>query len=300
MENKHLHLFIKLAEIQHFHRAAESCHISPSKLSRSIKALEDELKVRLFDRNNRSVELTDEGKQFLKFAREEIKRWQTIKDSLQEKSLELSGRVSIYCSVTASYSFLHDILDRFRREHPLIQVTLHTGDSAPAIERVKHGYEDLAITALPDQLPTQLSFKQFTESPLVFIVGKKEKHFSQKLIEKGNQAWAEIPMILSEQGLARSRFDHWVAQKKFQPLIYSEVSGNEAIVSMVSLGFGVGLVPKIVLDNSPLKKRVMLLEVQPNIQKYKVGVCVQTNRLQSPIVSALWELIPDSKSSISH
>ena len=292
MNKEKLYLFIKLAELKHFHRAAETCHVSPSKLSRSIQAIEEELNVRLFERTNRSVELTAEGLHFLKFSREEIKRWQTLKDKLQEQQAELSGRVSIFCSVTASYSFLYDILDKFRRTHPLIQVTLHTGDSAQAIERVNLGHEDLAITALPDQLEPKLSFKQFSESPLVFIAAKKDKRFSSLIEEKGNKAWPEIPMILSEHGLARTRFDRWVAKKKFDPQIYSEVSGNEAIVSMVSLGFGIGLVPQIVIDNSPLKKRVSLFRVQPDIPAYKVGVCVQSSRLQSPIVSALWQLIP--------
>jgi len=292
MNTEKLLLFIKLAEKKHFHRAAESCHVSPSKLSRSIQALEEELSVRLFERTNRSVELTVEGSHFLTFSREEIKRWQTLKDKLQEQQEELSGRVSIYCSVTASYSFLYDILDKFRNTHPLIQVTLHTGDSAQAIERVNSGHEDLAITALPDQLEPQLSFKQFSESPLVFITAKKDKRFSSLIEQKGNNAWPDIPMILSEHGLARVRFNRWIARKRINPQIYSEVSGNEAIVSMVSLGFGVGLVPKIVLDNSPLKKRVSLFKIQPDIQPYKVGACVQSSRLQSPIVSALWQLIP--------
>ena len=55
-------------------------------------------------------------------------------------------------------------------------------------------------------------------------------------------------MIISAEGLARERFDQWCRQQNLQPNIYAEVKGNEAIDSMVSLGFGVGLVPKIVLS----------------------------------------------------
>src|SRR5690625_6778091 len=72
-------------------------------------------------------------------------------------------------------------------------------------------------------------------------------------------------MIISAEGLARERFDQWCRQQNLQPNIYAEVKGNEAIVSMVSLGFGVGLVPKIVLNNSPLADRVELLPEQPDL-----------------------------------
>jgi LysR family positive regulator for ilvC len=52
--------------------------------------------------------------------------------------------------------------------------------------------------------------------------------------------WKDTPMILSEEGLARERVDRWFRQLGAKPHIYAQVSGNEAIVSMVSLGFGVG------------------------------------------------------------
>ena len=54
-------------------------------------------------------------------------------------------------------------------------------------------------------------------------------------------------MILSETGLARERFDAWCHTRGIKPRLYAQVAGNEAIVSMVGLGFGIGVVPQIVL-----------------------------------------------------
>ena len=65
---------------------------------------------------------------------------------------ELVGDVRIYCSVTASYSFLFDILSRFRENHPRVEIRLHTGDPEEAIPRVLSGTEDIAIGARPDRL----------------------------------------------------------------------------------------------------------------------------------------------------
>lgn len=294
MNTEKLRLFIKLAETGSFSRCAQEQHVSASKLSRLIQAMEDELGVTLFDRNNRQVELSHDGERFLHFAREQLQSWETFQSDLQNRRGQLSGSVSIYCSVTASYSFLYEILTKARIEHPHIQIKLHTGDPADAIERVRTGLEDIAIAARPTNLPSSLSFKRFDVSPLCFVSSNETSMFEDLITEHGEDAWPMIPMIVSERGLARERFNAWVDEKKITPNIYSQVSGNEAIVSMVSLGCGVGLIPQIVLDNSPLKDRVKKFVSQPDIAPYEVGACVQTRRLKSPLVNALWQLIASS------
>ncbi|WP_096087341.1 HTH-type transcriptional activator IlvY [Agaribacterium haliotis] len=291
MNQEKLKLFIKLAETGSFNRCAQQQHISASKLSRVIQSMEEELGTTLFERDNRHVALSAEGERFLSFAREQLQHWETYREDLRSRSGQLSGSVSIYCSVTASYSFLYDMLARFREEQPLIQIKLHTGDPADAIERVSQGLEDIAIAAKLPRFPPGLSFKQFDSSPLIFICAADDTHFNELAKNNSRRSWAQLPMIVSERGLARERFNQWVQQKGFTPNIYSQVSGNEAIVSMVSLGCGVGLIPKIVVENSPLKNKVKEFSVQPDIAPYDVGACVQSRRLKSPLVSALWQLI---------
>ena len=66
------------------------------------------------------------------------------------------------------------------------------------------------------------------------------------------------------------------------------MSGNEAIVSMVSLGFGVGVAPRIVLENSPLAERTRPLEVEPALEDYEVGLFTLEKRLTDPVIQAFW------------
>ncbi len=145
MDSKSLQHFLMLADTLHFSRASAACHISPSTLSRTIKQLEDELGVSLFIRDNRSVSLTAEGRRLQTYAREILQQWQTLRSTLQADQQELQGELSMYCSVTASYSFLYEILSRFRQDYPRIEIKLHTGDPAEAIQRVQNGTEDIAI-----------------------------------------------------------------------------------------------------------------------------------------------------------
>lgn len=291
MDIAKLKLFCALANTLHFGRAAAASHVSPSTISRSLKQLEDDLGTTLFERNNRSVALTHEGQSFLLFAREVLQQWDTYQESLLAQADQLRGQLSIYCSVTASYSFLFDILTEFRVSHPGIAIKLHTGDPAQSIERVLAGNEDIAIAAKPDKLPAGISFKLIARSPLIFIAPRDDKAWHPPT-STAQDFWRTIPMIISEEGLARERLDAWFTAQQIRPNIYAEVKGNEAIVSMVSLGFGVGVLPKIVLDNSPLSDRVQALHHQPDLGPYDLGICVMEKRLKSPIISAFWQQLP--------
>ena len=71
--------------------------------------------------------------------------------------------------------------------------------------------------------------------------------------------------------------------------IYGEVAGSEAILSLVSLGCGVGIVPRLVADQSPLKSSLSVLDVEPRLQPFRVGVCTEKKKLKSPVVKAFWE-----------
>lgn len=280
MDNRSLKLFLHLCDTLHFGRTSQAMHISPSALTRHIQQLETELNTTLFERDNRSVKLTKEGVLFQQYAKESLGLWQGFRQSLMEETQELQGELSIYCSVTASYSFLHDILSDFRRAHPKIAITLHTGDSEDAITHIVDDEDDLAIGARPDRLPSKLDFKRITTSALVMIA---------PLDENRPNAWETVPMILSEKGLVRKRVDAWFQEKNIKPTIYAQVSGNEAIVSLVSLGFGIGVVPKIVLDNSPLASQVKELNHKPLLEPIDVGLYAQKKRLQNPVVHALWD-----------
>jgi LysR family transcriptional regulator, positive regulator for ilvC len=283
MNTEKLKAVVVLAEMLNFSRAADQLHMSPSTLSRLVNQMEQELNVALFVRNNRSVKLTDAGRRCYEYAKSALAEFYRLQQELMQANNVLKGDISIYCSVTASYSFLHEILAQFRQEYPQIRFLLHTGDHAQALERITQGQEDVAIAAKPDVLRHGIVFKPITQSPLVFIESAQSPSRPADTVN-----WQELPLILPEQGVGRVRIDRWFAQQGIRPLIQAQVGGHEAIVSMVSLGFGIGLVPSVVVDNSPLAKQVRQFCIQPDIKPYEVGVCVLEKRLKNPLVQAFW------------
>ena len=287
MDLKQLRHFLSLVDTLHFARASALCHVSPSTLSRNIQLLEERLGVTLFERDNRSVSLTPEGLKFEPYARDALSQWDSICNELMADSNELKGEISVYCSVTASYSFLYDILNEFRQRFPGIEIKLHTGAPEEAIERVLSGKDDIAIAARPEFLSGSLTFQSIGLSPLVFIAPVD----GQVKIPETLHDWGKTPMILPERGVSRERADKWFSDKGAKPHIYSQVEGNEAIVSMVSLGFGIGVVPQIVLENSPLHNKVKVMNVTPWLPAYDVGLCILNKKLKNPLIQAFWSLL---------
>ena len=293
MDLRDLRLFVHLSKSLHFAKSSRELHISASGLTRAIQRLEQELGVSLFERDNRTVRLTAAGQRCRDYAVTALEQWTELKSGLQAQSSALQGTLSLFCSVTASYSFLHELVQRFREIHPQVELQLHTGDPAMALQRVVDEMEDMAIAALPARLPDTIEFLPLGESPLVCI-GPAEDCPLKTLIQAADRQaepdWQALPVIMPESGLARARLEQWFAQRKLSPKIYAQVSGHEAMVSMVSLGCGVAVVPRVVVDNSPLRERIRILPFMQELEPFSIGLCTIRRKFANPLVKAFWSV----------
>ena len=96
-------------------------------------------------------------------------------------------------------------------------------------------------------------------------------------------------MIFPYSGLTRSRLNRWLAASKQQANIYATVSGHEAIVSMVALGLGVGLVPELVIQHSPMRDQIQIIESAPTLEPFQIGICALEQQLKLPTLQAFWD-----------
>ncbi|MDE0785051.1 MAG: HTH-type transcriptional activator IlvY [Porticoccaceae bacterium] len=291
MDIRSMNLFQHLATSLHFGKTAAANHVSPSTLSRAIQRVEDELGSQLLIRDNRSVVLTKEGQQFLAYAEQQIDQFELLKQSLNQTQRTLLGSLNIYCSVTASYAYLPPLLEKFRQAHPNVDIYLDTGDAADGIEQIKSQRVDLAIAAKPDDLSSSIHF-QHIASVTLGIAMPKINCAVKKALQADSIDWASVPIILPEHGVARKRFEQWFRKKGGgRPNVYAQVSGQEALLSMVALGFGIGLSPIVVADNSPVKDHI---EILPDtlIPAFDLGLCCFKKKLDDPIVAAFLSMVP--------
>lgn len=301
MDLRALELFLNLASTLHFGKTGRQCHISTSALSRLIQRLEGEIGEPLFVRDNRTVELSEVGKRFRAYAQEVVDGWHHFVDSLEQDPTSLSGEILLYSSVTAAGSVLSDLFKRFRASYPRVHIRLETGDAAHAVEKVAQGAADITVAAKPDELPGSLRFKTVTSTPLIFIAPTTPCDVTD-ILDADPVDWSRVPLILAERALSRRRAEAWFRSIHVRPNIYAEVAGHEAIIAMVALGCGVGVVPELVYDISTWREGTRVLDVEARLPPYEVGLCVNRKRLTAPAVRAFWEIVEhtDSEPASGH
>ncbi len=282
MDFSELTAFVALADNLHFARAAENVHLSPSALSRIIRRLEEELGVTLLDRDTRKVALTSEGLSFLSFARQTIFNREDLQLRLSERKDEIRGILRVYASVTACYSILPAFVEALAREHPLLRLSVETGDPSDAASAVRDGRADLAVDALPEKGFRDLESYSVKKTPLVLVLAASGIYGTLGERTKTPQSFQgdstdrlalteRLPLILPKVGIARERFDRWARAKGVKPEIAAETSGNEAVLALARLGLGLGLVPRIVLENSPFAEGLVIYDAGGDFGEYDIG-----------------------------
>jgi LysR family transcriptional regulator, positive regulator for ilvC len=293
MDYDALRLFVHLSRTLHFLRTSRECHVSPSALSRTIQRLERQVGRPLFERDRRTVRLTAAGARFAEHARDTLERWEVLGRELRGGggAGELQGRIAIFASVTACQSFLPEVLAGFRARYPDIHIQLETGYAADALAMLAEGRVDVAVAALPQRIPRGLAARVLLHTPLVFAAPTAPCEV-ERLCRARPLPWGELPVVLPAAGLARESADRWFKRRRITPRVYGEVPGSEAMLALVSLGCAVGIVPRLVLDRSPLRANVRVLPVGPDaadLGEFRVGVCTPRRKLALPLVRAFWD-----------
>jgi LysR family positive regulator for ilvC len=286
-----LNAFLHLADSLHFARSAKALHMSPSALTRSIQRLEEELGQPVFQRTKRSVSLTRAGEIFRDHARAQLAAHARLLEALAAESEAPTGELGIACTVTACHSVLPKLLARCRARYPSIHLQLSTSDAARCLQRLENDEVDLAVVPEPDNPSQELRFVRLAYTELSFIAPAADKELARRARLGGSQ-WNGLPVILPRRGLERERIDSWLQQQAARPEVYAEVDGNEAILAMVALGCGVGVVPELVRKDSPLRGRIVQVEVKSPPPGYHVSLCAKSRVLARRTAAVLWELAP--------
>ncbi len=288
-------LFLHLADSLHFARSAKALNMSPSALTRSIQRLEEELGQPLFQRSKRSVALTRAGEIFRDHARAQLGVHARLLEALATETLAPSGELRIACTVTACHSVLPKLLARCRDRYPGIHLQLSTSDAARCMQALENDEVDLAVVPEPDRPAAELRFVRLARTELSFIAPTSDAELARRA-KLGGAAWNGLPVILPRRGLERQRIDAWLERQGARPDVYAEVDGNEAILALVALGCGVGIVPELVRKDSPLRGRIEQVQVKRPPRGYHVSLCTKDRTLSRRTASVLWELAPATRS----
>jgi DNA-binding transcriptional LysR family regulator len=198
MKLDQLQYFVETARRQHIGQAARFLNISPSAISHSITALEEEFGKRLFEKQGRQIKLTAHGKLFLDRAEFLLSEANRMRDELSSDELELRGHYRIAATHTLSTEFLTPAWMEIQQKNPALTASLHSMRSGEILNRVISGELDLGICFSPHSAPSHEQ-QQLHQGSLVFCFGKGHSFLKDKRIEN----LSKFPTIaaLSAQGI---------------------------------------------------------------------------------------------------
>jgi LysR family transcriptional regulator, hydrogen peroxide-inducible genes activator len=251
MELQQLRYFCAIADTGSFSRAAQKTHVSQPSLSQQIRKLEDELGTRLFDRLGRTVELTELGRAFLPRARAVLRDLEAARTDVMERKTSISGPISVGVIPTIAPYFLPPILATFSRKYPEVRVTVAEEITPVLLERLRAGTMDLAVVALP----LQARIHEFQSFPLMaeklYAVLPKQHALAKRRAVSLNELQDDPFLLLRDGHCFRETAVAACKRARLNPKIIFESGQFSSILSMVSAGLGVSIVPAMALEKRP-------------------------------------------------
>jgi DNA-binding transcriptional LysR family regulator len=248
MELRHLRYFVAVAEALSFRKAARRLSVSAAAVSQQMADLENELGLKLFNRNSRRVELTEVGRVFLRGARRMLATAQEAVAQAQEAARGERGRLTIG-SIRLVHDFLPDALVRFRELFPLVEVTVLDMDNLPQVEALENGKIMLGIGYASSGL---VKSESLTVTPLLrssFSIACAEHHWPTKRGRPKLAGFREDNFLApcTKAGEEYMHLVRTVCQRDagFEPNFLKLGNSLESLLSMVAAGRGVLLAPAI-------------------------------------------------------
>jgi DNA-binding transcriptional LysR family regulator len=246
MEIRRLRYFVVLAQELSFTRAAERLHIAQPPLSMQIRALEQEVGARLFDRDRRSVFLTQAGKHLLARARDILAAVEAAKAEVRCAALGEVGLLHLgYASSAMFTSSLTSAIKQFQIGFPQVVLTLHEMTSLDQLNGLHYRSLDAGILRKLDvPIPEGIRVEEWYRAPLVAALANDHPLAKKRAIGIGDLRDQPLIMYPRESGIGLYwQVLHLCTTAGFQPRVVREVQALTTIIGLVDAGVGVAIVP---------------------------------------------------------
>jgi len=295
LELRQLRYFVTVAEELHFGRAAARLHMTQPPLSQAIAALEDLLGAPLFVRNRRAVALSPAGSALLPEARRMLAEADTLAELVRRAAAGEAGRLTIAFITSADYSVLPPFLRRYSERYPDVHLSLREATSDVQVEELLRGRIDAGflIPPLPDKALAELDYMKVLDEPLI-LCAPAGLDLPPDGAPVRLQDLPHLPLIIFPREVSPALHDAilscWRAAG-ITPAVGQQAIQMQTIVSLVSAGMGLALVPQSVSNlMRPGVEYRALADPTPHVD---TGIAWRRDN-PSPVLQGFLELLRNS------
>ena len=236
--------FLAVAEELNFTRAAKRCYISQPPLSRQIAQLEDELGVKLLDRDQHSVALTEAGRVFLEDIYAILERVDRSRERAVRAASGLTGQLVVGFGSSTAYALLPMLVKRFRVKYPHVQLVLRSMPVIEQIEALRNGHINIGVLRLP--VYDELINTQFVHREGL-VVALPAHHPLACRDPVAVESLAGCDFVAYQRSRGMGYHNDLIALCRaagFEPRIVQETAPTEGIIGVVACGDMVAIVPE--------------------------------------------------------
>lgn len=287
MDLRQLEIFAKVAEMGSFSRAAEALHVTQPTVSEHIRALEDELGVRLLDRLGRGTATTRAGQLLLSYATRILALSREARQALEGYQGRIRGELVVGGSTIPGEYLLPAVIGRFRQKFPEVSTTLVIGDSQAVVDWVADGRVELGVVGA--RLPHRgLEFHDLSPDEEVVVVpaGHPWQGRAQVTLEELSRE----PLIIRERGSGtRAAFESALERAGVDLAtlrVAGEMGSNQAIKQAVKAGMGITVMSRIAVEEESRQGVLAFLRVRDLAVTRGFYVVTHRERSRSPVAEA--------------
>lgn len=266
-------VFYTVAKCGSLTKAAEELYISQPAVSQSIKQLESQLGVSLFNRTHRGMELSQRGGKLI-FSKVEqaLRLFGEVENQIEQLSSSASGTIRIGASATIFEYFLADKIVDYHAKYPSVKIELVSDLAINPVDDVKGNKCDVAFVNLPvAEDPDLLVFGDCMRLNDIFITNEENMELTDGVIPLARLQ--DYPLVMLEEStVSRNLLNGFLSNVGIELKPAIEISGWDLMKRLVIRGMGVGIIPREYARHRLADKSLFEIRTDPPLPARSVGM----------------------------
>ena len=290
MELRNIKTFLCVAEQCSFSKAAVMLGYSQSTVTTQIQQLEQEFGTLLFERIHKTVRLTAAGTEFVGFAQKMLLTADEAKNATKRLPEE-NGELRIAMAESLCSTFFPDILERYHKEYPNVDLSITTGGTDDIFYMLRHNEADMVYT-LDRRIYSPDLVTVLEKEENVYFVASPSYSAAGKAVTL--EELTKYDFILTEKNMSyRKHLDELMASKSLQIRPFLELGSVEMIRTLVERGIGISFLPCYAVKDSIKNGTLVKIDVSENQIEVWRQLIYHKNKWVSPAMRAMIKLIKE-------